>query len=297
MLRNCLKVILPGWAALAAAAAPAPAQEPPPETLRIVFIAYENPDQLLDDVKPVLEYLKPKVGAEIRHFTATDYGAVVEALRNKSADVGFMGPLQYVLAHAQSGAEAILGEIYSGKSTYVSRIFVRKDSGITKPEDLRGKTIAFVDPVSSSGYLYPLEIFRSRGLIQKAEDAETFFRRIYMPGGDEPAIGAVVHGFADAAGVGQYAFNLLRPEDRDRVTWIAESEPIPSHCVGVRKDLNKETVEKIRAALLALNEGPNRRLLENLYNVDGYVRVTHENFKGVERLARQYGFIKKIDPR
>lgn len=98
--------------------------------------------------------------------------------------------------------------------------------------------------------------------------------------------------FVDAAGIGQYAYNLLRPEERDAVTWIAESEPIPSHCVVVRKDFNRQAAERLKGALLALNEGENRGLLKNLYNVDGYVPVTHENYAGVERLARRYGFIR-----
>ncbi len=47
----------------------------------------------------------------------------------------------------------------------------------------------------------------------------------------------------------------------------------------------------LQRSLLALNDGPRRDLLRNLYNVDGYVPVTHETYAEVERVARQYGFI------
>ena len=150
-------------------------------SLRIVFIAYENPDQLIEDVEPVIAYLEKRLGVEVEHFAATDYAAVVEALRNESADVGFMGPLQYLMAHQEAGAYPILGEIYNGSPTYVSRIFVRKDSGIRALQDLRGKTIAFVDPISSSGYLYPLEIFIEAGLIQGREGSRASFARPISP--------------------------------------------------------------------------------------------------------------------
>ena len=129
-----------------------------------------------------------------------------------TADVGFMGPLQYVIAHQQSGAVPILGEVYSGSPTYLSKIFVRKDSGIESPAELRGKTMAFVDPLSSSGYLFPLDTFRQAGLITSAEDAETFFRKIYFAGGDEQAIRAVLNKFVDAAGVGQYSVGCCAPK-------------------------------------------------------------------------------------
>ncbi len=286
--------MIPVLLILAAAAAPAHAaasDAQAPKELKIVFIAYENPDQLIDDVEPVVEYLERSIGLPIKHYVTTGYAGVVEALRNETADMGFMGPLQYVMAHRLAGARAILGEIYNGKSTYVSRIFVRRDSGIATVSDLKGKSMAFVDPISSSGYLYPLTIFKDKGLIEG--EPGDFFDQIYFAGGDEQAIRAVYNGFVDAAGIGQYAYSLLRFDERSEVKAIAQSRPIPSHCVVVRKGLHEGTIAKIRAALLDLNaEGPNHALLEKLYNVDGYVKVTHEDYAEVERLARSYGFIK-----
>ena len=267
-------------------------QAGPRDSLRIAFIAYEDPNRLSDDVQPVVEYLEQRLGRKVEHFAATDYAGVVEALRNETADVGFMGPLQYIIAHHHAGAYPILGEVYGDSPTYHSRIFVRKDSGIRSIEDLRGKTIAFVDPISSSGYMYPLEIFTSAKLIADRTAADSFFKRIYFAGGDEQAIRAVHNEFVDAAGIGEYAYGLLRPEERDEVIHIAESKPLPSHCVVVRKGLADERAAELREALLALNEGPNRGLLKNLYNVDGYVPVSHDTYAEVERIARRHGFIR-----
>ena len=263
-----------------------------PTTLQIVFIAYQNPDRLLESVGPVIDYLREELGRPVEYFAATDYAAVVEALRNETADVGFMGPLQYIIAHDQAGAYPILGEVYDGSPTYVSRIFVRKDSGIDSLEALEGRTMAFVDPLSSSGYLYPLQIFRDAKLVKDREDADRFFRKIYFAGGDEQAIRAVFNGFVEAAGIGQYSFNLLRPEERDQLEVLADSWPIPSHGVVVRRGIDPELAEAVRQALLALNEGPRRELLQYLYSVDGYVPADHETYEEVERMAREYGFIR-----
>ncbi len=292
MKRMRLIATLGTLALLTATLVGAAGEADPPEELKVVFIAYENPDQLVEDVRPVVAYFKEQTGLPVKHFVATDYSGVVEALRNKTADVGFMGPLQYIMARRQTGAYPILGEVYNGKATYGSRIFVRKDSGIEGVEDLKGKTIAFVDPISSSGFMYPLQIFKDEGLI--TGEPEDFFRRIYFAGGDEQAIRAVYNGFVDAAGIGEYSFNLLRFDERDEVISIAESRKIPSHCVVVREELHEGTVEKLRSALLKLNdpEGPNHGLLKGLYNVDGYVKVTHEVYEPVEMLARDNGFIK-----
>lgn len=258
--------------------------------IRMAFIAYQNPEQVIEDVKPVIAYLEKKTGSKVTYHVATNYTGIVEALRNKTADVGFMGPLQYVMAHHYAGATPLLGEVYQGKPEYVSRIFVRRDSGIKTIQDLKGKSMAFTDPISSSGFLYPLELFRTSGLVKK--DASEFFKRTYFAGGDEQAIRAVYNGFVDAAGIGQFAYNLLRPEEKSEVIAIADSAPLPSHCVVVRDGFDATSAKKLKDALLDLNEGPNKHLLQNLYGVDGYVSVNHETYKGVETVARSHGLLK-----
>ncbi len=259
--------------------------------LRVAFIAYQNPDQLMESVDPVVAYLERRLGVTVKAFAATDYAAVIEALANQTADIGFMGPLQVVIAEQRAGAWPLLGEIYYGSATYVSRIFVRKDRKLAALADLRDKSIAFSDPLSSSGYLYPLDTFKQAGLISTPRDADSFFKQIYFAGGDEQAMRAVLNGFVDAAGIGQYAFNLLRAEERDQLMVIGESQPIPSHCVVAQRGLDATLAQAFKEALLALNEGPDHGLLKQLYSVDGYVSVDASTYAGVARLAREYGLM------
>jgi ABC-type phosphate/phosphonate transport system substrate-binding protein len=61
--------------------------------------------------------------------------------------------------------------------------------------------------------------------------------------------------------------------------------------VVVRAGLDETIATQLQQALLALNDGPQRKLLRNLYNVDGYVPVTHETYETVEQIARSYGFL------
>jgi phosphonate transport system substrate-binding protein len=285
-----MKTSVPVFIALLVALSFSNASNADSDTLQIAFIAYQNPEQVIEDVAPVVAYLHKETGMKIRFVVATNYTGIVEALRNKTADVGFMGPLQYVMAHHYAGATPLLGEVYQGKPEYVSKIFVRKDSGIKTIQDLKGKSMAFTDPISSSGYLYPLELFRTSGLVKK--DGSEFFKRTYFAGGDEQAIRAVHNGFVDAAGIGQFAYNLLRPEEKSEIISIADSAPLPSHCVVVREGFDKSTANKLKDALLALNEGPDKHLLKNLYGVDGYVPVDNNTYKGVEKIARSHGLLR-----
>ena len=263
--------------------------------LRVAFIPLENPEKLISNVRPAMNFLEKEMGRKVRYFITLNYSATVEAMISKKADVSFMSPLPYVLANKYSGVEVVLGEIYDGKSYYYSRIFVRKDSSIKKLSDLKGKTIAYVDPISSSGFMYPHDIFTRAGLVnggvEKPEGG--FFRRVYFAGGDQQAINSMVGGFVAAAGVSQYALNLLRPEQRDQVVAIAQSARIPSHNVVVRKGLEPAIRRKFIAAMMKMNRPEYRSLIRALYGTDGYVRVDHGRYQSVADMARKYGFLRE----
>lgn len=274
---------------LSGAASPAAAQD----GLTLAFIPQENPEKLLDDITVITDYLGEQLGVPVHGFVTLDHAAAVEALRNGSADISFMGALPYVLAHHELDARVLLAEVYRGAPTYRARIFVRRDSGITSLEQLRGKSIAFADPISESGYLYPLDIFADAGLVEPGADPQSFFGSVYFAGGYQQAVQAVANGYVDAAGSSEFATLLLTPRQLQDVTWIAESGPIPSHTVIARPGLDPELREAFVAAMMALNEPDRRHLLAYVYGPDGYVTTDHEAFAGVEALAREYGFLDR----
>jgi len=261
------------------------------DPLVLAFIPQENPEKLIGDIEIIIEYLQKEMGIAVKGYVTQDHAAAVEALRNGEADISFMGGLPYVLAHEIIGAEVILSEVYRGSPTYRARIFVLRDSGIEKVEDLKGKSIAFADPISESGFIYPLEIMVEAGLLKRGDDPKEVFSNVYFAGGYQQAIQALANGLVDAAGVSQFADLLLTPEQLPKITWIAESKPIPSHLVCVRKGLDKERVDAFKQAMLKLNQPENKHLLKYVYSPDGYIEASHSDYKSVEVKARQYGFL------
>lgn len=265
------------------------------EPLKIAFISYANPQQVMQDTKAVSTYLEPLVGVPIKSFVTLDYGSAVEAMRNGQADLAFVDPLAFMMAHEQIGAKPLLLEVYSsGKPTYYSSIWVRKDSGIKSLADLKGKTIAFADQIDMSGHLLPREIFVRQGLLTD-KPTQDFFKQIYFSGGDEQAVRSVLNKFVDAAGVSQYAFMLLRPDERDLLTSIAHSVPSPAHLVMARKDLDPKISDRFKLALLSLDfaSAEDKVILSKLYGVQGFVEAKMSDFREVAGIAARYGFVKK----
>lgn len=262
------------------------------EGLVLAFIPQENPEKLMTDAEVISAWLADELGVPVRGFVTADHAAAVEALRNGSADISFMGALPYVLANRHIGATILLAEVYRGMASYTGRIFVRADSGIEQLADLRGRSIAFADPISESGYLYPLDTFVEAGLLERGEEPRRFFGRVFFAGGYQQAIQAVVAGLVDAAGVSQYADLLLAPAQQAEVRWIAESRPIPSHTVIARQNLDPELSARFVAAMLKLNDPENSYLLQHVYGPDGYVLPDPAGYEEVAALATAYGLLR-----
>ena len=281
------RLLMLAGAGAAGLAMPALAQS---ERLRLAFIPQENPDKLLGDIAAITTWLSAEIGVTVEGFVTIDHAAAVEALRNGDADISFMGALPFVLAEKEIGAVPLLSEVYRDAPFYTGRIFVRRDSGIKALADLQGGDIAFADPISESGYLYPLAEFERAGLIA-GPDAEAFFGRIFFAGGYQQAMQAMAEGLVDAAGASQYADLLLTPQQQAEVTWIAESDAIPSHVVIARPELDPELRRRFVVAMLKLNGPENRDKLRYLYGPDGYVVADPTAFDGVRDMAERHGLL------
>ncbi len=263
--------------------------------LRIALISYANPQQVARDSEAIAKYLEPYVGRRVKGFVTTDYGSSIEAMRNGHADLAFVDPLAFMMAHEQIGAKPLLLEVYStGAPSYYSCIWVQRDSGIEAIDDLKGKTIAYADQVDMSGHLLPRDIFVRAGLLSGPDLEGGFFKQVYFAGGDEQAVRAVLHGFVDAAGVSQFSYLLLRPEERDKLTIISRSIDSPSHLVMVRKGLSLEIITPLKQALLALDAEVtgDKAILDKLYGVEGFVTAQLGDFAEVAQIAARYGFVK-----
>lgn len=264
-LRSALGATLVGLAVLAGG--PAATQD----ALHLVLTPSQKPTDLLTAGEAFGAALGKLVGAPIRVTVASDYAAVVEALRNRTADLAFVHPAGYVLANREAKAMIVAKDRWHGHTSYTARIYVRKESGLKTLEDLRGKTIAFVDPSSTSGYVYPMVMLIQRGLVQN-KDPRTFFKEFVFSGSHDAGLLALLNGHVDAfASFDQAREQYLKdPAQRDKLAWVAESAPIPEGGICARDGLAPAVVARVRAALLAMRGPEYEPLLKKLYDIDGF---------------------------
>jgi len=269
------------------------------ETLKIGIIPSDDIAALLDAFDPMTQYLEGELGMEIEVFKATDYTAVVEAMRADKIDAAWFGPLSYVLAANRAGAEAIImgGTAEGEPDTYHSYIIANANSGLEDAEDLVDKagetTFAFVDPGSTSGNLVPRGALLDMGI-----DPETDFEETMFAGGHDAVGLAVQSGNVDAGAMYDEGYNrmvesgALDPE-KVKVIWI--SDPIPKSPFAVKANMDPELKDKIQRAFVDMPEKDPEAMqaFEGMWEgSETYVAIDDSMYEPVKLGAIALGYIE-----
>ncbi len=283
---------------LALAMLAAPVQAYTPKTLRVGFAPWESLQDLTKTSRDVVDLLSDNLPMRVDPFVATDYTGVIEAMRAGKIDVAFFPPAAYVLAERKANAEVILKSFFNGHAVYHGAFITRKGSKIKTLKDLKDKTVAFVDPVSTSGAIYPRVMLLNAGIVP-----EKHFRRLIYAGGHDAAVLAVLHGKVDAAATytndtqgkdSAWSNSLKNPKDRDQIQLIAVTKPIPADNIAVRKDLDPKLTHQIKQIFLKLSETPEgRKKIREIYQVDGFVEAKPADYATVREAFDKVGFTIK----
>jgi phosphonate transport system substrate-binding protein len=134
-----------------------------------------QPDRDKNDAtyRPLAAYLEQRLGRKVELRTVDSWEGLAKSLANGETDIALMGPWGYVLANNEAGAQVVSTILYDGKPEYYAIMITHPDSGIRSPADLKGRSFAFGDKGSTSGYLIPLHYFMTQGI-----DPEKHFSRV-----------------------------------------------------------------------------------------------------------------------
>jgi phosphonate transport system substrate-binding protein len=253
-IARILALILMGALVLPASA---PAADPSwPKEITFAVLSTESAPEITRRWIPILEQLQKDLGIKIKHVTATDYRGTIEALKFKKAEVGWLGPKAYVEASNNNYAnvEPIAQmRAQSGSLGYRSCLIAHSDSDIFSPEDIGGKTFAFNDPNSTSGYLLPMTFF----ITEMGVDPKRHFSKLTFSGSHEASVLAVANKKVEVASTNLPDMQQLTREGKVtrgalRVIWV--SKLIPNDPVVVRKDLPASLRSAIQESLTTMKE-------------------------------------------
>ena len=242
-----------------------------PDVLRVAILPDENASELIKQNKKLQLYLEKRLDKKIELVVTTDYSSMIEAMRFGRLELAYFGALSYVMAKERSEIEAFAAQMKKGSVMYHGVIIVNKDSMISNILDVRGKTMAYGDPASTSSHLIP----RAHLLTNAKLDIDDY-KAVYLGSHDAVAL-SVQNGNADAGGLSKKIFEHLVERDMislDKVQVIAISNPFPNYPWTMQSSLDPELKEKIKQAFYDLDDPEITKPLK----ADGFLAVTDADY-------------------
>lgn len=268
----------------------------PTNPIRMMLTPSTDAQAIVKNGDVLAAYIEKETGLSVRVDVPNFYITVVEAFGTKRADVAIMNTFSYLLAHSKYQANAVLRVARRyGELSYRGQFIVREDSGIDSLYQLEGKTIAFVDPSSTSGYIYPKEMLRERNITVKEE---------MFANGHNQVVLKVYQGDIDAGAVFFSPTDTVTGERLDARCKIAPQHPdvydvvkvigltreIPNDPVVMRNGLPEHIRQSIIRALMKFQstvEG--KAALMSIASVEGFVETSDDDYAEVRTLVSKYG--------
>lgn len=256
-----------------------------------------QPDREKNDAtyRPLAQYLASRLGRPVQLRTVDSWEGLAKSLVNGETDIALMGPWGYVLANHFAEAQVVSTILYQGKPEYFALIVTHPDSGLESIADLigakgKGRTFAFGDKGSTSGYLIPRHFFMQQGV-----DPEKHFSRVVYT--KHQAIQTQVStGQLDAGAdfnrnrTAMIEQGLIKAE-RSKIIW--QSAPLPNDAFAVSARLFNDKIFVRRLQLALAEIGPLLKSQPQLLpaNYTGFVATDNAFYKPIRDAGLATGLL------
>lgn len=223
-----------------------------PDKLVFAAVPSEEDEKIQERYATVADILEEDLGIPVDFYQAADYAGVIEAIIADRVDMAGFGPFSYVIAVANGAEIEPVGLAIpepGEEPGYYSLLITRADNDeIETIDDVVGKRVCFVDPASTSGYLFPIAALLEAGI-----DPETDITPV-MAGGHDASVLAVMNGDCDAGFAYERMVTTILPDagdiEFDDVKIVAQSPLIAASPTVMRTALP----DSLRAELLRIFE-------------------------------------------
>jgi phosphonate transport system substrate-binding protein len=233
---------------------------------------------------PLAEYLSKEIGEKVSIVVPKDFQAFKDAAVAGQMDIAFANPLLYVQIKDKANIEplALSSEVKSG-TRLRGIIIVRKDSGIEKIQDLKGKKFVFMEKDSPAGYLFQLLLLNKAGFDTKKDMTVLPFAKRH-----DKVAAAVFDKTADAGGIREDELEKVKDKvDISQLRIVGYTDYFPNWPFFASHKMKPEMVTKIRSALLKLkpNDPQNEAILKPA-RLTGFIPVSDKEYDDLRKAAR-----------
>lgn len=250
--------------------------------IRFGVIPRYNPLVMYKRYQPIMDYLTAETPYRFELKISKDYPEAVRFLQQGVTQISSLGDVTFAEANLRYQAMPILKPLNKeGVPFYRSAIIVRNDSALRSITELKGKTMAFGSPHSTSGNLIPRYLLWDNKV--RMQDLKSFTNLQHH----DAVAKAILKGQFDAGAVKDVVAEKYKPHGLRILAW---SKPIPAVPLVVRRDTPPEVVEAITRALLKLDRTTPRHkaIMKNWddeFN-NGFATARQQDYADIFRMIR-----------
>ena len=277
---------------LACWALPARADDAAPGEISFGIIATERSGAMRKMWEPFLADMEKATGLKVRGYYATDYAAMVEAMRFHKVQIAWFGAKAAIDAVDRANAEVFAQFVDAdGTPGYYSYIICRKDSPIASLDDLLrdGKRFTFGvgDPDSLSGTLVPaFYVFQQRHI-----DLRNHFKAMRSSNHEGNFLG-VLAGQVDAATSNSEMLQKIQdtqPEKAAQIRILWTSELLPRDPLVWDLDLPESVKGPIRGFILSYGRDAREKgILRGMYHLAGFRASNNSQLAATRELIARF---------
>ncbi|AEG94470.1 putative selenate ABC transporter substrate-binding protein [Ramlibacter tataouinensis] len=258
--------------------------------LRITAIPDESPTELARKAAPLVRYLEQRLGVKVEFTPVTDYAAAVEALASQQVDLAWFGGFTFVQALQRSGGKAV-PLVQREEDQKFRSVFITTDAGIRSLADLKGRTLSFGSPSSTSGHLMPRSFLLAAGV-----DPDRDLKRVAYSGAHDATVAAVASGKVDAGALNISVWDKLVADGKVDAARLRVFHTTPAYYDynwTVHADMPPARREQLARAFTDLSAAtPEGRQILELQRATRFIPTRVENYRGIEAAARSAGLLK-----
>lgn len=236
---------------------------------------------------PLAEYLSRQTGEKVTLVVPKDFTAFKEMVAKGELEMGFANSLVYVQLRKNLALEplALAAETKAG-TRFRGVIIARRDSGIERIQDLKGKRLIFVEKDSAGGYIFQMLLLTKAGI-----DIRSGFTTLPFARKHDNVTLAVFNKAADAGGIREDDLEKMKDKvDLSQIRVVGYTDYFPNWPLFVTSRVGKDKAARVKEALLRLKPvDPEAALVLSAAQLNGWSAVADKDYDRLREAARLVG--------
>lgn len=252
------------------------------EALHVAIASISSPRESFRLYNELLEYVSTKINTPIHTVQKQSYEEVNQLLRDGAVDFAFICSGAYIDIEKTGEVDLMVGPVIDGQKHYHGYLITNGQHHIRNFSDLKNHSFVFSDPLSHTGYYYPVSLLK-----QLNETPERFFSKILFSFGHDLSIEMVNREIVDAAYVHGQIYDQLKtlsPEKLANTRIVEISPPFAVPPIVSPKHLDKKKFQLYQEVFLNLHKEPKGMEVLNKLNIERFEKLDDSIYDPVRKI-------------